>query len=167
MAEVLLITPSEITSTTILGGDVDLDKYTYTIFNTQIMTLEPLLGTELYDKMITDFTVPTTYAGLYDTLYIDYIKPILKYKSVSEYISIANYMLTNGGLLKHTSENTEVPTIGEVETLSNKYDSIAQMYIERFDKWISLNSGSIPEYKTSQDDVNAMNDLKITGGWYL
>jgi hypothetical protein len=167
MAEVLLVTPSEITATTIMGGDVDLDKYRYTIFNTQIMTLEPLLGTELYDKMINDFTVPQTYAGVYNTLYVDYIKPILKYKSVAEYISIANYMLTNGGLLKHTSDNNEIPTIGEVETLSGKYDSIAQMYIERFDKWICNNSSSIPEYKLSQDDVNAKSDLNTTGGWYL
>ena len=74
-------------------------------------------------------------------------------------------MLTNGGLLKHAADNNEIPTIGEVETLSNKYDSIAQMYIERFDKWICNNS--IPEYLTSQDEVNAERDLKITGGWYI
>ena len=55
MAELLLVKPEEITSTTIMGGDVDLDKYTYTIYNTQIMVLEPLLGTQLYDKIKTDF----------------------------------------------------------------------------------------------------------------
>jgi len=166
MAELLLIKPEEITETTIMGGDVDLDKYTYTIYNTQIMTLEPLLGTQLYDKIKTDFEADTL-AGLYLTLYTEYIKPILKYKSVAEYISIANYMLTNGGVLKHQADNKEIPSIGEIETLSGKYDSIAQMYIERFDKFMTLNSNSIPEYLTSQDDVNADNDLQITGGWWL
>jgi hypothetical protein len=164
MAELLLIKPQEITETTIMGGSVDIDKYTYTIFNTQIKTLEPLLGTELYEKIKTDFEADTL-AGLYLELYTDYVKPVLKYKSVSEYISIANYMLTNSGLVKPTPANNELPTTGEVETLSNSYDSTAQMYIERFDKWIGLNP--LPEYKTSQDDVNAENDLKITGGWYL
>lgn len=166
MAELLLIKPEEITETTIMGGDVDLDKYTYTIYNTQIMTLEPLLGTQLYDKIKVDFEADTL-SGLYLTLYTEYIKPILKYKSVAEYISIANYMLTNGGVLKHQADNKEIPTIGEIETLSGKYDSIAQMYIERFDKFMTLNSNSIPEYLTSQDDVNADNDLQITGGWWL
>jgi len=166
MAELLLVKPEEITSTTIMGGDVDLDKYTYTIYNTQIMVLEPLLGTQLYDKIKTDFEADTL-AGLYLTLYTNFVKPILKYKSVSEYISIANYMLTNGGVMKHQADNNEIPTIGEIETLSGKYDSIAQMYIERFDKWIGLNGSNIPEYLTSQDDVNADNDLKITGGWWL
>ena len=166
MAELLLVKPEEITSTTIMGGDVDLDKYTYTIYNTQIMVLEPLLGTQLYDKIKTDFEADTL-AGLYLTLYTNFVKPILKYKSVSEYISIANYMLTNGGVMKHQADNNEIPTIGEIETLSGKYDSIAQMYIERFDKWIGLNGSNIPEYLTSQDDVDADNDLKITGGWWL
>jgi len=166
MAELLLVKPEEITSTTIMGGDVDLDKYTYTIYNTQIMVLEPLLGTQLYDKIKTDFESDTL-AGLYLILYTNFVKPILKYKSVSEYISIANYMLTNGGVMKHQADNNEIPTIGEIETLSGKYDSIAQMYIERFDKWIGLNGSNIPEYLTSQDDVNADNDLKITGGWWL
>jgi len=74
-------------------------------------------------------------------------------------------MLTNGGLTKHQADNEVLPTTGEVETLANSYDSTAQMYIERFDKWIGLNP--LPEYKTNQDDVNAEYDLKITGGWYI
>ena len=164
MAELLLIKPEEITQSTIMGGDVDIDKYTYTIFNTQIMTLEPLLGTQLYEKIKTDFANDTL-SGLYLTLYTNFIKPILKYKSVAEYISIANYMLTNGGVMKHQADNNEIPTIGEIETLSSKYDGIAQMYIERFDKWICNNN--LPEYLTSQDDVNAERDLKITSGWWL
>lgn len=164
MPELLLIKPQELAETTILGGDVDIDKYTYVIFSTQIKTLEPLLGTELYEKIKTDFEADTL-AGLYLTLYTDYVKPILKYKSVSEYVNIANLALTNSGIGKHTSDNIELPTIGETETLSNGYDSTAQMYIERFDKWIGLNP--LSEYKTNQDEVNAENDLKITGGWYL
>ena len=166
MAELLLIKPQEIASTTIIGGDVDIDKYTYTIFETQIKTLEPLLGSELYDKIKTDFEADTL-AGLYLTLYTDYVKPILKYKTVSNYVGISNFMLTNGGLQKHQADNEVLPTTGEVETLANSYDSTAQMYIERFDKWICLNGVNIPEYKRSQDDVNAEYDLKITGGWYL
>ena len=57
MAELLLVKPEEITESTIMGGDVDLDKYTYTIFNTQIMTIEPLLGTLLYDKIKVDYDI--------------------------------------------------------------------------------------------------------------
>ena len=54
MAEFLFIQPTEITSTTIMGGNVDIDKYLFCIADTQISVIEPLLGTELYDKILAD-----------------------------------------------------------------------------------------------------------------
>lgn len=156
-----LITPSEITETTIMGGDVDYDKYTYCIDNAEIMTIEPLLGSELYDKIKADFEADTL-TDLYLTLYNDYVLPILKYKSVAEYIEVCSYSLTNGGLLKTATANKEVASLEEVEKVSGKYDSLAQMYIERFYKWIDRNK--LDEYKVDQDDVNAI-DVNLPLGW--
>ena len=156
-----LITPQEVVETTIIGGDVDIDKYNYCISNAEIMTLEPLLGTELYDKIKADFEADTL-SGLYLTLYTDYVKPILKFKTAAEYIEVCSYTLTNGGLLKTATTNKEVADISEVEKLSGKYDSLAQMYVERFNKWISKND--LEEYKTSQDEVDA-TDINIPLGW--
>ena len=70
MAEKLFITPAEMSATTILGGNVDIDSYIWCIAEAQISIIEPLLGTTLYDKMVSDFP---TYAGLYSTLYVQYI----------------------------------------------------------------------------------------------
>jgi hypothetical protein len=36
MAELLLITPQEIAQTTVMGGNVDIDKYTFAIANVQL-----------------------------------------------------------------------------------------------------------------------------------
>jgi len=41
---------------------------------------------------------------------------------------------------------------------------LAQMYIQRFEKWICKNN--IAEYKRYQDEVNAQK-IKVTSGWYL
>jgi len=54
MQELLFITPDELAKTTILGGNVDRDKYTFSILNVQKTVIERLLGTELYDKIIND-----------------------------------------------------------------------------------------------------------------
>ena len=43
MAELLFIQPSEISKTTVLGGNVDIDKYQFCIINAQISVLEPLI----------------------------------------------------------------------------------------------------------------------------
>jgi len=72
MAEFLFITPEEIASTTLLGGNVDPQKYLFCIANVQLTTIEPLLGSELYDKIYAD-AENNVLAGDYLTLYENYI----------------------------------------------------------------------------------------------
>lgn len=163
MAELLFITPDELAKTTILGGNVDRDKYTFSILNVQVTVIERLLGTELYDKIVSDVE-NATLTGLYATLYNDYVKPITKYESCAEYIEVASFMLNNGGLFKHTADNSETVSKDDTYNLSQKYHGLAQMYVERFNKWICNNS--LPEYKTYQDEVNA-GKINNTSGWYL
>jgi len=163
MAELLFITPDELAKTTILGGNVDRDKYTFSILNVQVTVIERLLGTELYDKIVSDVE-NATLTGLYETLYNDYVKPITKYESCAEYIEVASFMLNNGGLFKHTADNSETVSKDDTYNLSQKYHGLAQMYVERFNKWICNNN--IPEYKTYQDEVNA-GKIQNTSGWYL
>ena len=53
MAELLFTSPSELSETTILGANVDIDKYTFTILSVKLRVIEQILGTLLYDKIIT------------------------------------------------------------------------------------------------------------------
>jgi hypothetical protein len=164
MAELLFITPQEVTSTTILGANVDVDKYLFTILNTQLTVIEPLIGTELYNKIVDDKT-NNVLSGKYLELFEKFIKPITKYKSVAEYIEVASFNLNNSGLIKFTQDGSTVVDKDEVLFLSNKYNATAQMFIQRFEKWICKNN--LPEYKTYQDEVNARKGIKLTGGWKL
>ena len=163
MAELLFIQPSEISKTTVLGGNVDIDKYQFCIINAQISVLEPLLGTLLYDKIIADIE-GVTLAGKYLTLYNNFVKPITKNEALAEYIEISSYALNNGGLFKHQPQDAEIVDKDEAQYLAGKYHSLAQMYIQRFEKWICKNN--IAEYKRYQDEVNAQK-IKVTSGWYL
>jgi len=165
MADTLFITPAEITATTILGGNVDPDRYVINIAFAQLSVIEPLLGTELYDKIVTDFE-GSNLTGLYLTMFNEYIKPITKHESLAEYIEVSNFLVENGGTFKHTADNRETTDKDDTQFLAGKYHALAQMYIKRFDKWICKNMGSIPEYKRYQDEVNARK-VKVTSGWYF
>jgi len=164
MAIQLFVTPQEIAETTILGGNVDIDNYQFAIHNVMITTIEPLLGTELYDKIYSEW-VADTLAGDYLTLFTEYVQPITKFEATSQYIQISSYKLTNRGLFKNVPDNGEVVDKEEAQFLGKKYSAMAQMYVQRFSKWIGLNV--IAEYKTSQDDVNADGSIKLTPTWYL
>jgi len=87
MAELLFITPEEMTSSTILSGNTDIDKYLFCIADAQISVIEPLLGSLLYDKIKADKEADDL-AGLYLELYTDFIKPITKCEAVAQYIEI-------------------------------------------------------------------------------
>jgi len=162
--ELLFITPQEMTSSTILSGNTDTDKFLFCILNTQLTTIEPLLGSELYEKIKADKEA-NTLAGLYLELYNDFIKPITKNESLAQYIEIASYMVDNGGIHKHTGENLEVVDKQEVQFLAGKYKALAQMYVLRFNKWICKNP--LVEYKTCQDEVNALKGINLNVGWKL
>lgn len=164
MAELLFVTPQEMTSSTILSGNTDTDKYLFCILNTQLTTIEPLLGSELYNKIISDIEAETL-TGFYLELYTDFIKPITKNEALAQYIEIASYMVDNAGIYKRSGENVEVVDKDEVQYLSGKYKSLAQMYVTRFEKWICKNP--LVEYKTIQDEVNALKNINLNVGWKL
>ena len=164
MATLLFITPQELSETTIIGGNVDIDKYTMNIENVQETVIEPLLGTELYDKIIADIT-GASLTGDYLTLFNDYIKPITKNEACSEYVTVSGFTIANGGAFKHAPENAEIMDKDEKALVSTIYSSRADMHTQRFYKWICKNP--LPEYKTSQDEVNASKDIQNTPGWYF
>ena len=164
MAELLFITPQEMTSSTILSGNTDTDKYMFCILQSQLITIEPLLGTELYNKIKSDIE-GVGLTGLYLELYNNFIKPITKNDALAQYIEIASYTVDNGGIFKRTGDNLEVVDKQEVQYLAGKYKSLGQVYIQRFEKWICNNS--LPEYKNYQTEVDAIKGMNLNVGWKL
>ena len=73
------------------------------------------------------------------------MQPITKYESTAQYINIAQYKLDNGGIFKHSPENAEVVSKDEVQSIASVYHNNAQVYVQRFNKWICKNT--ITEYK--------------------
>lgn len=163
MAVILFVKPAEMSATTILGGNVDPDKYEPCMELVQDTVIEPLLGTELYDKIKADYE-SASLTGKYLTLFDDYVKPITKYETVAEFVEISNFMVDNGGTFKHSAEDREATTKDETYNLSGKYHSYSQTYIDRFKKWICKNN--LPEYKRYQDEVNAQ-EVQARGGWFF
>ena len=161
MAELLFITPNEMSKTTIIGGNVDVDKYTMCILNTQIRVIEPLLGSLLYDKLKADL-VNGNLTGLYEFMFNEFVKPITKFESCADYIAISPYTLTNAGLYKNSPQNVTIVEQNEVEGLAKRYSSIADSYVNKFNKWINLNE--LPEYQIRQDEVDAQ-EIDLNNGW--
>ena len=162
--EFLFVSPTDIKATTVVGGNVDSDKFVFVISDVQNTTILPLLGQELYSKISAEAEAGTL-AGEYLELYTKFVKPITKYQTVASYVMISNYMVDNGGTSVHQSSSKQAVDNDGLARLSNTYAGMADTFIDRFQEWIKYNP--LPEYKTYQEGVDASKHISNRGGWFF
>ena len=163
----LLITAEQLAKGSPLGGNIDVDKYASVINETQVFIIEPILGTKLFDKLITDHP---THAGVYSTLITDYIQPIIIHSTAAEYISIGGFMVANAGIIRYTPEGSTPATKEEIDFLASKQRAKADVYIERLQRFLCDKQSDIVEYTFSQDeqyDIKPDKNVNTFGGWHL
>lgn len=157
--EILLISIYDVTKFTPLGGNIDIDKSKPTILYVQFSVIEPLLGVDLYEKILTDF-YDETLSGDYLELYENYIRWILIYQVFAEFVEVGSYIVDNGGIFKHQPTDSQIVEKSEVQYFAQQFRTKSQVYIERCKKWLCENH--LPEYKIC-DTTN----VRTSSGWYL
>lgn len=166
MATALFITPTDLKQNSLLDGNVDTDKFIQFIKIAQQIHIQNYLGTKLYDKISQDIT-DGTLTGDYLTLVRDYVKDMLIHYAMVDYLPFSAYQVSNGGVFKHTSENSESVTKAEVDTLVEKHRTFAQFYTRRFIDYMTFNNNLYPEYNTStNEDMYPDKDANFVG-WVL
>lgn len=167
MAKGLFITRADIVKNTSISGSVDVDKFLNFILLAQEITIQQLLGTELYEKIQTDIE-GSSLSGNYLTLTTDLIKPTLIHAAMVQFLPFMSYTLGNKGIFKHTSENAEVASKEEVDYLVEKERDIYQFYADRLIDHLSFYAASrYPEYnQNTNEDISPITGVNFTG-WVL
>jgi hypothetical protein len=164
-----LVTSSEIVKNTPMGGNVDPDKYTHLINDVQVLILEPILGTKLYDKILTDFNADTL-AGLYLQMYENYLKQIVWHSVFADYAGIGSIWFNNGGSYRHASEDSETPSQDDLNKYIKRYESKADAYISRLEDFLCDKGSEISEYNDTQDneyDVDPKTGVRTISGLFF
>lgn len=161
-----LITSEEVTTNTSMGGNVDPDKYMHLIIDAQVMILENVLGTKLYDKIITDF-VADNLAGDYLTMFNDYIKPVLWHSVYAEYLRDGIVLAQNTGIFTHTPEDGQPADLDNIKYTAKNARSKSDVYIDRLTKFLC--DSSITEYDNAQDNNydQKPDNFNTISGWHL
>lgn len=163
MAKALFISRNDLINKTLIGGNVDADKFLQFVEIAQETHIQNYLGTDLYNKIASDIAA-STLTGDYQTLVNTYVKPMLIHYATSEYLNFGAYTIGNGGIFKHSSENSEVVSANEVAMLADKALQYAKSYTDRFLSHMQyVASTKYPEYYTnSNDDVSPDRDENFT-----
>jgi len=167
MATALFISAEDIKKNTLLSGSVDVDKFINYIKIAQEIHLQNYLGTDLYTRLQAGI-VANDLTSLETTLINDYIQDALIHFATAEYLPFAAYQVANGGVFKHTSENSFNADKSEVDFLVQKERDFAQYYVKRLVDYLCENSEDYPEYSTNTgSDINPSKTINYSGGWFL
>ena len=166
MAVALFVKREDIVRNTILDGNVDTDKFIQFIKIAQEIHIRNYLGTDLYNKISADI-IAGTLSGNYLSLVTTYVQPMLIHYAMVDYLPFASFSIKNGGVYKHSSENSEIASKEEIDYLVQKERDIAEYYTRRFIDYMSFNQSLFPEYySNTNDDIYPDKDATFQG-WVL
>ena len=134
----------------------------------QLMVLRPVLGTNLYDKICTEYQADTL-AGLYLQMHTDYIVPFLDRAVFSDYTTAGSYRSRNNGNLKITPNNAQSLDKGEDVRFMKQTMNKADFYLSELEKFLDDQGSNIPEYLVQINDYDTTpkdNDGFVIG-WKL
>jgi len=167
MATALFIKREDLVKNTALSGSVDTDKFIQFIKLAQEIHVRNYLGSDLYDKISADI-IAETLTGNYLSLVNDYIQDMLIHYAMSEYLPFAAYTISNGGVFKHNSENSQIATKPEIDILIAKERNYAEYYTNRFLDYMSFNGSSkFPEYYSNNNEEIYPDKDTNSIGWVL
>jgi hypothetical protein len=164
--QALFVSRDDIVKFTAVNGNTDTDKFIQWVKVAQDTHIQGYLGTKLFDK-INDGIVNDNLATAYRTLLNSYIKPMVIHWTMVEYLPFAAYSISNKGVYKHGSENSENVQKDEVDFLVEKQRSIAEHYTRRFVDYMSFKQHLYPEYNENSNGDMHPNSNADFGGWYL
>lgn len=159
---VLIISEKSFKDFTIASANIDPKNLTQIIKMSQDRFIHPICGSSLYNKIL-DLIVSgdISEAGNenYKTLLDDFLTDTLFNYVLSELPLAMQYKYVNKGVMKKTAENSEQPSISELQGISKYYKGYAEWYGERSINYLCANSSLYPEYLNPGSDVTTIQPV--------
>ena len=137
--------------TTPLNDNVDDAKIRSVLLATQRMYIEPILGSDLYNRISSDIA-GSSLTGNYKTLTDTWIAPCLAWYTYSELIPDVGVQVARGGVYRSNAENSQTATISELNYYQQKQRDRGEHFADRLTEYLCSNSSLFPEYSTNSDE---------------
>lgn len=169
MATVLFINRTDLVRNSIIDGNVDTDKFIQFIKIAQEIDIQQIIGTQMYEGLtaaiVAGIDLPAN--ARWKIILDDYIVSMLIWYAQSNYYPFSAYQLKNGGLYKHTAENSQSVDKNEVDYLVEKARTNAEWYSRRFIDFMCFNQSTYPEYTSNVNDDIYPSYEATFNGWVI
>lgn len=147
MARVFLVSTKTLKENSVINNNVD-DMYVLpAIEYSQDASLQPIIGTKLYNRLM-DMVEDGTIGNNEDYKYLldEYITPFLLNKVTAEIQIPLAFKLRNQGVVQQTGENAYVPSLKDLQYVIQNYENKANFYSNRLSDYLKANRKKYQEY---------------------
>lgn len=152
--KVLFFSVDYLRDNTVIDGNTDGDLLQPFIVMAQNTGIEPILGTKLFNEIVSSITSLST---VNKVLMDDYIHPALLQWSLYQSLPFINYKLTNKAVSTSSSDNSDPIELNEIHYLRTAVKDVAEYYSERMTQFLKANTSDYPlflENGTSCDEIH-------------
>ena len=152
MENTLLISEAKLKRFTDINNVLDVDLISSVIREAQIVHITRLLGSKLYDKILSDVDNGTL-TGNYKTLVDNYIQDVLIYASYYESLETIYLRPRNAGLVvPQGGENNSAADITLYDKKRQSVKNKMEYFAERLVDYLCFNTSIYPEYNQNVND---------------
>jgi len=165
---VLMITPNLLKERSAVHTNID-DKLIYPeIKASQDMYIMPLLGSKLFNKIITDIE-NNALSGVYKSLVDDYLIDTLMAYVMMDLPQGLNYQFWNVGVVSVNKDGSNMPSKDDMFSIVDRYKTRAEFYAKRTMLYLMQEQGSFPEYREQTGGLDSVypNTTSFSSPIYL
>ncbi len=131
----LFITEQNLLDASILNENINYAQIRPTLVKAQEMRIQPVLGSTLYNELITQITGNSVNVAN-QTLLDDYIQPALIQWIYYELPTVLAFRFMNKGMVRRTSEESTPMSMEEIARLTDRMKNDAEWYSERITRFL-------------------------------
>lgn len=164
---ILFISADTIKERSGLHYNVDEKLIKPEIKTSQDMYILPALGSALYDRLQDGISCNNLTCDE-KTLLDDYVADTLVNYVLSELPQGLSFQFYNKGLIRKSSDNTDMPSMQDLIDIANRYRSRAEFYKQRLIKYLKQNQTLYPLYLNFGSGIDAIkpdNDAYRASIW--
>lgn len=164
---ILFISADTIKERSGLHYNVDEKLIKPEIKTSQDMYILPALGSALYDRLQDGISCNNLTCDE-KTLLDDYVADTLVNYVLSELPQGLSFQFYNKGLVRKSSDNTDIPSMQDLIDIANRYRARAEFYKQRLIKYLKQNQTLYPLYLNFGSGIDAIqpdNDAYRASIW--
>lgn len=151
---------------TIINDNVDMKIITPTIEDVQRLYVEDVLGTQLFNQILSQIG-SNTVSSANQTLLDNYILPFMKYYVLMEVSPVFKIRYMNKGLMVKSSDNSQPASQEEMLYIMDRWKDNAQKLAQKCTDYLRDNTATYPLFLTNYRYYESQpNQNNFSSGFY-